>query len=492
MQTLQLKFVTDSTIVRWFQILNLFERNKLATKSELARLNQVSERTVLNDINSLKEHFSTCARIASTKNGYSFEKKDPVLFLKQKEQLLQNEILFELLGNVFYGELEDMNELLDRFVLSEVTFRRYLKQIGPVLNEYELDLTLHPIDLQGNEINIRKFFKDFYYEGEMTPHTLVPPKDLHELVQKTFYHEFSKFSIGTGTSPAEYYYNLYTAIERVRQGKRITMPVVLVEKVRESKNFQRMFSLQKAIIENYGVALSEEEFSWLYLVTVTKRPLDRIDQEMVFCEELSVQESLSSVTESYLQNYYPQLLLTEARWVIQAFFLSRMINFQIAPIQNKILTEIIERTKQDNRESYTQNLLYMKTNFSALDKIDSYLPDISTSFTLLVKRLEEHYLLKRKNIIFLLEGDLYICQSIRSRAQLYFGARHELFFMTIQALTDEFLAQEDIDLVVTNYSDYLSEYTVKTDTLLLKIVPDKQDWQSLFQKIDPQMYELIK
>jgi len=128
----------------------------------LARLNQVSERTVLNDINSLKEHFSTCARIASTKNGYSFEKKDPVLFLKQKEQLLQNEILFELLGNVFYGELEDMNELLDRFVLSEVTFRRYLKQIGPVLNEYELDLTLHPIDLQGNEINIRKFFKDFY------------------------------------------------------------------------------------------------------------------------------------------------------------------------------------------------------------------------------------------------------------------------------------------------------------------------------------------
>lgn len=492
MQTLQLKFITDPTIVRWFQILNLFERNKLATKSELARLNQVSERTVLNDINSLKDHFSKAARIASTKNGYTFEKEDPILFLKQKEQLLQNEILFELLGNVFYGELEDMNELLDRFVLSETTFRRYLKQIEPVLNEYGLELTLYPIDLQGNETNIRKFFKDFYYEGEMTPHTLVPPKDLHELVQKTFYHVFSNFSIGTGTSPAEYYYNLYTAIERVRQGKKITMPALLVEKVRESENFQLMFSLQRAIIENYGATLSEEEFSWLYLVTVTKRPLDRIDQERVFCEELTLKESFFSVTESYLQNYHPKLLLTEARWVVQAFFLSRMINFQIAPIQNKVITEIIERTKQANRENYTRNLLFMKTNFSELDNKEAYLPDISSSFTLLMERLEEHYLLKRKNIIFLLEGDLYICQSIRSRAQLYFGARHELFFMTIQALTDEFLAQEDIDLVVTNYSDYLSEYTVRTKYLLLKTVPDKQDWQLLFQKIEPEMYKLIK
>ncbi len=45
-------------------------------------------------------------------------------------------------------------------------------------------------------------------------------KDLHELVQATFYDKFEYFSIGTGTSPAEFYYSLYIAIERVRQGKR--------------------------------------------------------------------------------------------------------------------------------------------------------------------------------------------------------------------------------------------------------------------------------
>ncbi len=79
---------------------------------------------------------------------------------------MQNEILFELLGNVFYGELEDVAELIDRFHISETSFRRYLRQIEPVLKEYGLKLSLTPIDLKGDEANIRKFFKDFYYEGK--------------------------------------------------------------------------------------------------------------------------------------------------------------------------------------------------------------------------------------------------------------------------------------------------------------------------------------
>lgn len=492
MKNLQLKFIVDPSIVRWFRIINQFERNQLATKGELAKSNHVSERTIQTDINKMKDYFSESVQFISTKSGYSFQKERPVLFLKQKEQLLENEILFEMLGNVFYGELEDMPELIDRFHLSEATFRRYLKQIQPVLEEYELELSLYPIDLKGQEANIRKFFKDFYYEGEMTPHTLVPPKDLHELVQATFYNQFADFTIGTGTSPAEFYYSLYIAIERVRHGQTISLPTVLIEKVIDSDNFQLMFSLQEAIRENYQVVLSESEFCWLYLVTVAKRPLDRIDQEEVFCQELAIQGTLTPLTEMYVKEYFPELQFTEALPVLQAFFLSRVINHLIAPIQNKIMAEIIEKTKQDSSEIYEENQTFLAASLSELKLTETYLSDIATSLTLLVKRLQERYLQDRKKVIFLLEGDLYICQSIRSKVIHYFGKRHDLFFMTIQALSDEFLAQEDIDLVVTNYSDYLSEYTVNTDYLLLKTVPDSQDWRLLFQKIEPQLNELMR
>lgn len=100
--------------------------------------------------------------------------------------------------------------------------------------------------------------------------------------------------------------------------------------------------------------------------------------------------------------------------------------------------------------------------------------------------------IQKEENFFLLEGDLYVCQMIKSRIFQYFGDRHQIFFITIPALTEDFLNQEDIDLVVTNYSEYLSEYNLSTNWLLLKTVPDKQDWELLFRTVEPQMFELIK
>lgn len=69
----------------------------------------------------MKDYFSESVQFVSTKSGYSFRRKDR--FFSQAEGATTGERnLFELLGNVFYGELEDMTELIDRFHLSEATF----------------------------------------------------------------------------------------------------------------------------------------------------------------------------------------------------------------------------------------------------------------------------------------------------------------------------------------------------------------------------------
>ncbi|WP_430615449.1 hypothetical protein IGJ42_002270 [Enterococcus sp. DIV1067f] len=492
MKNLQLKFIADPTTVRWFRILNLFERTQIATKGQLAKLNEVSERTILTDINKLKEYFSDSAKIVSTNNGYLFEKKNSLRFIEQKEKLLQNEILFELLGNIFYGELEDVAELIDRFHLSETSFRRYLRRIEPVLKEYGLKLSLTPIDLKGDEANIRKFFKDFYYEGEMTPHTLVPPKEIHGLIYQTFLSKLTEASVGTGTSPIEFYYSLYIAIERVRQGKTIKVPSKLYKNVMNSKDSNNLLLIQQRIQKNYQVELGVNELCWLYLATIAKRPFDRVDQDKLFCELLQLNDSLTDLTENYLKNYFPELHTTELFWVFDAFFLSRYINHLISPVQNKIMSEIIEKTKFECKESYMKNRHFLRSFLFKLDLTEDFLEDMATSLTLLSERLREQWLYKRKKIVFLLEGDLYVCQMIKSRIFQYFGDRHQIFFITIPALTEDFLNQEDIDLVVTNYSEYLSEYNLSTNWLLLKTVPDKQDWELLFRTVEPQMFELIK
>ncbi|MBW9323878.1 HTH domain-containing protein [Enterococcus casseliflavus] len=487
MKDLQLKFVVSPTLVRWLKILNTLEKKTVTTRGMLAHSNNVTERTILNDMKKLKVYFYESIQIVSTNNGYDFIKLDPVLFLKQKEKLLENEVLFELVGNVFYGELEEVSELIERFDLSETTFRRYLKQISPVLEEYNLELRLDPIDLIGNEANIRKFFKDFYYEGEMTPHTLVPPKELNDIVKNQLIPNFSKFTIGTGISPAEFYYNLYIAIERVRHGKRVIVPRKLIEHTRNSANYQFFLLLELEIKKIYDVDLTETEFCWLYLITISKRPLDRIDQEKLFCKDFLLHNSFRSFTKKYIKSCFPELYFTEAYWIIKAFFLSKYINHLITPIQNKVMTEIIEKTKLDNVNEYNMNYSFLTPYFCEFDLTDNYLEDISTSLTLLMIRLKDKYLRKRLRIVFLLEGDVYLCQNIFSKALQYFGERHELLLIKIQMLTNDFFGQENIDLIVTNYKDYLTEYIFNHEYLLLKTVPDNRDWRLLIEKIEPQL-----
>ena len=78
-----------------------------------------------------------------------------------------------------------------------------------------------------------------------------------------------------------------------------------------------------------------------------------------------------------------------------------------------------------------------------------------------------------------------MCQYIRTRAFQQFGLKHELIFLPLQSLTNAILENIEVDLIVTNYSRYILDYTLHTEYLLLKAVPDEQDWQQLEKKIDP-------
>jgi len=105
--------------------------------------------------------------------------------------------------------------------------------------------------------------------------------------------------------------------------------------------------------------------------------------------------------------------------------------------------------------------------------------------------LKELYYQKVNRIALTLEGDLYTCHAIRARFLRYVGNDHYVFFPKINELTTAYLKENAIDLVVTNYSEYLSEFILSTDYLLLKTIPDHQDWLRVIEKIDPQLGQAL-
>jgi len=73
----------------------------------------------------------------------------------------------------------------------------------------------------------------------------------------------------------------------------------------------------------------------------------------------------------------------------------------------------------------------------------------------------------------------------------YVSNDHRVFFQKINELTSDYLKENAIDLVVTNYSEYLSEFILSTDSLLLKAILDHQDWLRVIEKIDPQLGQAL-
>lgn len=488
MRDLQLAFISNRTISRIFRLLGSMERDRKFTIGELANKTEFTERTIATDIKYIKEYFGDCIELSSGHNGFNFEDKKPRLYREKKQDLLENECLFEIIGNIFHGELKNIDELAHQYHLSETTFRRLLRQSTPILISYGLKWTSNPLNIEGKEVNLRKFFKDFYYEGADTKYTLTPDSKLHELVLTRLGANSSQFMMASGTTPAAFYYTFYIAIKRARLGYNIEVPNSLLKLVDNGMAFDLLYSLKKDIENTYGVNLSKEEFVWIYLVSLCKRTSDRKISEVKFYEQFNKYPEIDEIVKEYIEELKLSKIDYKTTTIFfRSFFLSRKINHLLAPVLNKEANDIIEAVRISDCERYEFNLSFLmriKNKFLGNVNTTNYIQDICSSLTMYSNLILDIYSLK-KNIYFLLEGDHFVCQQIRTRAIQLFGTDHTLTFLPLYSLKSEILNASHIDLIVTNYSRYIFDYIIETDYILVKALPDEKDWYHLEKKINP-------
>lgn len=484
MRELQLKFISNTVIARWFRILNVIEREQTFTIVKLSEQLEVSQRTLITDIGNLKLHFEESARFISHSNRYMFEETDRLLYQEQKQALLADEVLFEIIGNIFYGEVETLTALADYYNYSESTLRRFLVLAQKALIDYDLEVSFTQVTIIGKEENIRKFFFDFYYEGAQTPHTLHPPKDLHELLVEELSEHLGDYELGTGCTVSAFYYLLYITMERSRQGLKITLPTQLKIIDYQERDFRLLYSLQEAIEQRYDVRVSKEEFCWLHYQVISRRTLDRKDQELLFYERFNQWPELHTIATTFLYEMgVSQCEQDQLAPFLHTFFLTRKYNDQISPVLNKLMVEEKISVIKNYSVELKKAMQFLDKHKKNLSLSESYFEDVAVSLTL-YSHILFHYYAPKRTILFLLEGDHLMMQSARAQAQQLLGYRHHIRYLKIEELTEAQLKNEDIDLLVTNYSPYVSDYSLTKDYVLMKQVPDRQDWARVLDKLN--------
>ncbi|ROY44011.1 HTH domain-containing protein [Enterococcus casseliflavus] len=483
MRELQIAFITNPVIRRWMRILKIIEREETFTTTVLAQRLGISQRTLMKDIQLIKEQFCESVVIDSNNSGFRFRERDRLLYQAQKEQLLEQDILFELLETLFYGEEPELGELADHYCYAETTLRRFLSNIQPILKEYELTLGFKPVRLMGEEANIRKFFFDFYYGGELTPQTVRPPARLHQLVVEALSEKIKTKEVGTGLSIGAFYSLLYLTMLRVQQEQFISVPKWAQELVYKEADFQLLRALVPIIEKEYDIFLPEEELVWLHLIIVSRRTTNRLDQEQLFLARFNQWPEVEETAKAYFSEAFFEAWDRPClETFLSAFFASRKLNDTLWPIWNKQQAEARQLVMGQAR--YETNRGFLKSRQNDLSFSKTWEEDVAVSFSLFSELLLHTYPPK-KTVLFLLEGDSMVVQTIRLQAQHLLGEQAHLVFLALHELTEARLKSQKIDLIVTNYRPYLFEYGVEEASVLLHPVPLEKDWLLIKQKLTP-------
>ncbi|MGM7317195.1 helix-turn-helix domain-containing protein [Enterococcus casseliflavus] len=486
MRDIQISFITNKMIARWMRILNVIEQEKQFTINDLSENLNISKRTLIKDLSELKSYFSDSAELSSTNTGYLFIESNRVIYKDKKSALLDNEIWFEVFSDIFFGELEDIDELADRYNLSESTMQRVFKQAINKLEKYEIGLSQKPVDFIGNEGNIRKFIFDFFFEGEPTNHTVYPPEDFHNSILKSVKRKLKSFSIDTSASIYTIYYNLYISMIRSKSGNKIDLPDIVYNlNIDTERDLLVLSTIQLYIQEEYDIRLHKNEIFWLYLIHVTQRKIDNLEQEKNFYNRLNHWPAINTIVEKFFLNIeYPNIDRIALESLVRSFLLTIKINDTVCPILNKLLIEEKEAIIKYYPNSYKNIYSYLSTEtVTSLAISPTYIEDIACSMTLFLETVSIKYS-SIKTILFILEGNHLLVQLIYSQAKSLLKGKYKLLFFPIQNFTLDKFNMKDVDLIITNYRPYILDKYEK-DYLLINNVPNKDDWVNIITKLNP-------
>lgn len=482
MKNLQVKFLTNKNTIRWLKILKLFESARSCSLQEISNKTHISTRTIIKEIKEIKLYFGESIAVKTNNLGYIFNEENYSRYSELKRNLVKEDPLFVIVESILTGKIKNTDEWAFTFHLSESTMKRYLLSIVSVLKEYNIQLSLDPVDFVGSEVNIRKFFKDFYYEVDITPHTILPFQELKEIISDL--NDENGLRLHTNVSPADFRYFLYIMIQRSKNGKGIGLVKPTVNYTNREKELLQ--NLRKNIFKVFGYEINDDELLVIYIYCMSQRRIILLDTEKKYCLRFSHGMEEKKIAERFLVHYDKKMYnaKSDILYFIEAFFVSMRWLDSLGSIMNRNLSTVLDFAKDLYPEKYDLTLKILEENHVDLHIENTYLKDIAASLMLTVESIRDMYFKNPRNIAVMLEGSYYINRILRAKMYRYLSGYHKLYFPTIEDLNLSYFKEHSIDLFVTNEEEYITELVRNIDFLVFKAVPDNSDWNQLLTKIN--------
>ncbi len=456
----------------------------------LTNVTQSTARTIVTDVNYLREYFENIAHITSSKQGYSMEIHNSEEYLEKKREILEDEPLFIILERIFFNELLSIYDWADYFHVSESTMIKYLKKITDEVNRFNITLDFNPVNLIGDEADIRNFYFAFYYESDITPHTVFPSIAAQEAVLKI--SNLVNTSKDKIASFGYFSYLLYLSIERILCECYVKVSDEVKILVLSDPTFNQYKKMVNDIIEDsFQVKLNVEEAIFIYTSILCRRSINSPDQERLFCVKYNKWPLITTLTNDFYKLLDKNFGDRQRDLILfESFFTSLKIRSLLSSSGVKNIEDTNDYARSLFKEEYQMYYYFLKNHHVYNDLYsDVCLEDFCANLTLFTESVKEQYWMNPMNIAFAIEGNEYISQYIEAWVKKYFGTFQNIHFLSSSDLSSSYIEEKGIELLVTNYNEYLSLPFLNIDYILLKTIPDASDWAKLLDKINPKMLQ---
>ncbi|MBC1435183.1 HTH domain-containing protein [Listeria rocourtiae] len=473
------QLVADKKIKRQIKLLQtIYDADYPITLDEIAEDFGTSKRTLFRDMKDL-EHILPEDNIVelNTISGYTINHIHLIddLIIQVSEQ----SPLFTIVNNIYEEIYLTIDEWADDLFLSTSTLYRYLGYLKKLLKEFKLELTLTPVAIVGEEVNIRHFYFHFFYNTNDIASMNRPSKEDQAIFQASYSFVVEKTNRDVITQHRSSLYWIMLTKKRLEQGHNLVLDEDLKTLVKQMPTYEIMPQMGKFYFPNIEEKyVTEDEIMYASLLTLdnyvyeedsayeTENLLDSENKKIInqfldtaftaLGKELPQKETLS-LFMLYLRNLY---------------FLSKL-----TPLFQKNSFEVNKLIKHRHPTLYKEWLKILNTAKIKKQFSLEYIEDVAVNMTMFTYFSQYGKPDKKKHVLFTFDGKKAFLNYLRILVNSYVNQNIEVTFLVNQHITNEIVRSLGVDIVIYNYredSESLDCVKYKTERM-----PTEHDWEKI-------------
>ncbi|MBC1231216.1 helix-turn-helix domain-containing protein [Listeria booriae] len=474
-----IQLIAEKKVRRQIKVLQkIYDAKFPITVDEIAEDLDISKRTLSRDIKDIEHSFPEQEVLElNTVYGYSIDHSHYVDDLIAR--ISEESPLLLIVNGVFQEEFKSIDEWADELFISTSTLHRYLTHLKNILKEFKLELSLTPIAIHGEEVNIRHFFFNFFYNMNDISTISHPTEAEYELHIKLLarYDEIRKISNSSQHRRGMYW--LMVVNTRIKQGHFIKINPELKKMQKQMETYKVLAQVVESLLPFFVVdSIPEDELVYMDLLT-----LDIFvylgDREISGFHSKSEIEAVDDFLVKAFNTLGINKIEASDLRVFISYFRNQILLSKLTPLFQKNVYEVNQFIKGGHKA-----LFYKWVDLLQNDPIKQvanieYIEDVAVNLTIFTHCMtyNKNFKARERHILFTFDGPNAYLNYLATLIEKFNIKDVRITLLTNYHVTNELIEERKVDVVVCNYKEDSEALNCKV--YKAERVPTENDWEQI-------------